>query len=259
MINAQPLVSVIIPVYNSEKTIKQTLDSVLNQTYKNLEIIAVNDCSKDNSLEILNEYAKKDKRLKVFSNAQNLRVAKTRNFAIENCSGEYIAFVDADDIWKPEKIEKQLLFMQETGAELCYTSVEFIDDSGEATGRKFIVPEKVNFNKLLKQNVITLSSACAKADLIKKHLMHNDELHEDFIMWLEILRDEIKFAYGLSEILVLYRLTAGSKSRNKFKSMKMTYKTYRLLKVNFFKANYCLFCYVIKSLKKYGKDAVKQK
>ena len=254
----QPLVSVIIPVYNASKTIGATLDSVLNQTYKNLEILAVNDCSTDDSLKILEEYAKKDKRLKVLTNPENLRVAKTRNFAIEKATGDYIAFVDADDIWDLTKLEKQLAFMKENGCKLCYTSVDFIDNDGNETGRQFIVPEKVWFNKLLKQNVITLSSACAESEIIKKHLMHNDELHEDFIMWLEILRDEIKYAYGLREVLVHYRLTTGSKSRNKFKSMKMTYKTYRLLKVNFFKAHFCLFIYVLKSLKKYGKEAVKK-
>lgn len=247
----QPLVSVIIPVYNAEKIISYTLDSVLNQTYKNLEVIAIDDCSTDGSYDILLQYQKKDKRVKVLKNDTNKKVAETRNVGISYASGEFVAFVDSDDIWIPNKIEKQIEFMLQNDCKLTFTSVRFIDDSGNETGNAFIVPEKVNFKQLLKQNVITLSSACISAEILKRHKMHNPELHEDFILWLEILRDDIDFAYGIKDILVLYRLTTGSKSRNKFKSMKMTYKTYKLFKINFVKAHYYLACYIIRSLKKY--------
>ena len=155
----EPLVSVIIPAYNAEKIVGFTLDSVINQTYKNLEIIIVNDCSTDKTLDVLKEYEKKDKRIKVLSNEKNSGVAETRNNALNVASGDYIAFVDADDIWNLEKIEKQLNFMQEKDCKLTYTSVQFIDNDGNLTGQKFIVQEEVNFKKLLKQNVITLSSA----------------------------------------------------------------------------------------------------
>ena len=150
----EPLVSVIIPVYNAEKIVGFTLDSVINQTYKNLEIICVNDCAKDNSLEVLNEYAKKDKRIKVISNEKNSGVAETRNNALKIATGEFIAFVDADDVWHLEKIEKQIKLMLENDYKLTYTSVQFIDNDGNLTGKQFIVPDEVNFNKLLKQNVI---------------------------------------------------------------------------------------------------------
>ena len=249
--NKEPLVSVVIPVYNAEKIIGYTLDSVINQTYKNLEIICVNDCSKDESLKVLQEYAKKDRRIKVISNEKNSKVAETRNNALRMATGEYIAFVDADDVWHLEKIEKQINFMLENNYKLTYTSVQFIDNDGCLTGQKFIVPEEVNFNKLLKQNVITLSSAVIAKEVLGDRLFHDDHLHEDFIMWLEILKNDIDKAYGIKEVLVDYRLTSGSKSRNKWKSLKMTYGTYKHFKINWIKAHWCLMFYVIKSLKKY--------
>ena len=247
----EPLVSVIIPAYNAEKIVGYTLDTVINQTYKNLEIIIVNDCSKDKTLDVLNEYAKKDKRIKVMSNEKNSGVAETRNNALKVATGEYIAFVDADDLWNLEKIEKQLNFMLENDYKLTYTSVQFIDDEGNLTGQKFIVPEEVTFNKLLKQNVITLSSAMISKEVLGDRIFHDDHLHEDFIMWLEILRDSTDKAYGIKEILVDYRLTSGSKSRNKWKSVKMTYGTYKHVKLNWIKAHWNLMFYIIRSIRKY--------
>ena len=182
------LVSIVIPVYNAEKYLAKTLDSAINQTYKNIEIIAVNDCSKDASLQILNEYAQKDNRIKVYSNPENLRVAKTRNFAISKASGKYIAFLDADDIWHADKLQQQISIMQDQNLPLTYTAIQFINDDGEYTGQVFNVPEKVDFKKLLKQNVITLSSAVILRELLPDPVFHNDELHEDFILWLELLK-----------------------------------------------------------------------
>ena len=247
----EPLVSVIIPAYNAEKIVGFTLDSVINQTYKNLEIIIVNDCSKDKTLDVLNAYAKKDKRIKVMSNEKNSGVAETRNNALKVATGDFIAFVDADDIWNLEKIEKQLNFMLENDYKLTYTSVQFIDNDGNLTGQKFIVPEEVSFNKLLKQNVITLSSAMISKEVLGDRIFHDDHLHEDFIMWLEVLKNDTEKAYGIKDILVDYRLTPGSKSRNKFKSLKMTYGTYKHFKINWIKAHWNLMFYIIRSLKKY--------
>lgn len=251
MLEKEPLVSVIIPVYNAERTIKDTLDSVINQTYKNLEIICINDCSKDNSLEILNEYVKKDERIKVLSNEKNSGVAKTRNNGLKIATGEYIAFVDSDDIWNLTKTEKQIEFMLNNGYKLSFTSVNFIDNDGKNTRKSFIVPKEVSYKSLLKQNVITLSSAIIDKNVLKDRLFHNDELHEDFIMWLEILKEDTEKAYGLEESLVDYRLTQGSKSRNKWKSLKMTYKTYKFFKINWIMAHHYLFHYIIRGLKKY--------
>lgn len=255
----EPLISVIIPCYNAEKIVGFTLDSVINQTYKNLEIICVNDCSKDGTLAVLEEYAKKDKRIKVLSNEKNSGVATTRNNALKIAKGEYIAFVDADDIWHLDKTEKQISFMLENNYKLTFTSVDFIDDNGNLTGNPFIIPKEVTYKQLLKQNVITLSSSIISKDILKDRLFHDDHLHEDFILWLELLKEEIDKAYGLTEILVDYRLTAGSKTRNKWKSLKMTYQTYKHFHINWIKAHYYLFHYIIRGLRKYKTNVSKKK
>ena len=247
----EPLVSVIIPCYNAEKVLKYTLDSVINQTYKNLEIICINDCSKDNTLDLLKDYSEMDKRIVVLSNEKNSGVAQTRNNGLKIAKGEFISFVDSDDVWHLEKIEKQIKFMIENNCDLTYTAVQFIDDNGKITGKTFKVPTSVSYKQLLKQNIITLSSAVISKKVLQDRLFHDDHLHEDFIMWLELLKSKVDRAYGLTEILVDYRLTTGSKTRNKWKSLKMTYKTYKLLNINWFKAHFYLFHYIVRGLKKY--------
>lgn len=249
-------ISIIIPAYNADKYIAKTLDSALSQTYKNYEIIVVDDNSTDKTYQILNEYSKKHDCLKIFKNEQNQRVAKTRNIAIEKAQGQLIAFLDADDIWMPNKLEKQIEFMNHNNSKFCFSSIEFVDDRGEKINKTFHVPFKVNRKQLFKQNVITTSSVLVDAELIKKYPMHNDELHEDYICWLEILKD-MDFAYGQDEVLVQYRLTDNSKSRNKFKSMRMTYKTYRFVGENWFKAHCHLVSYIFRSIKKYGRRSFK--
>ncbi len=251
MNNNEPVVSVIIPCYNAEKLVGYTLDSVIKQTYRNIEIICVNDCSNDETLRVLEEYAKKDSRIKVLNNTKNLGVAETRNNALKIAIGDYIAFIDSDDVWHLDKLEKQIKFMLANNYKLTYTSVEFIDDNGSLTGKVFNVPKDVSYKQLLKQNVITLSSAVVAKDILKDRLFHDDQLHEDFILWLELLKDEIEKAYALTEMLTDYRLTAGSKSRNKWKSLRMTYKTYKYFHINWIKAHYYLCHYIIKGLRKY--------
>ena len=194
---------------------------------------------------------KKDDRIKVLNNKVNSGVAITRNNALKMAKGKFIAFIDADDIWHLDKLEKQIKFMLDNSFKLTYTSVQFINNNGIPTGSSFIVPKEVTYKELLKQNIITLSSSVVSKEILKDKTFHNDELHEDFIFWLELLRDEVEKAHALEEILVDYRLTEGSKSRNKFKSLKMTYKTYKHFRINFIKRYYYLFHYIIRGLRKY--------
>ena len=252
MIDNKPLVSVVIPCYNAEKFVGYTLDSVISQTYKNIEIICINDCSKDETLRVLEEYAKRDERIRIMSNPKNLGVAETRNNALKVAEGEYIAFVDSDDIWHLDKLEKQINFMIKKAYLLSFTSIQFIDNDGNLVGKKFIVPNEVTYKQLLKQNVITLSSAVISRKILKNRSFHDDQLHEDFIFWLELLKGETNKAYGLTEILVDYRMTIGSKSRNKWKSLCMTYKTYKYFHINWIKAHYYLCHYIIRGLRKYN-------
>lgn len=248
----QPLVSVVIPMYNAEKYIEETLNSVFNQTYKNYEVIVVNDYSKDKSLEIVKEIQKKHPNLTIINNEKNLNVAESRNIGIKNAKGSWIAFLDADDKWVETKLEKQLEAVNKNNSSLCYTSIFFIDDDGNKLNKEFKTKTTVTYKKLLKQNIITMSSSLVKKDLCLKYPFNNPEVHEDFIFWLSILKNENVNPIGLEECLCYLRLAKGSKSRNKFKSVKMTYKTYRKVGLNFFSAHYNLMFYIIKSLIKYS-------
>ena len=195
--------------------------------------------------------AQSDNRIKLLKNEVNLKVSKSRNRGIQASTSEWIALLDADDMWEPNKLEKQFEVADKHSAVLLFTGTEFIDDDGNRQNKIFKVKETVNYKELLKQNVITCSSVLIKKELLEKYPMYADEMHEDFVTWLKILKNEKINAYGINEPLVLYRLTPGSKSRNKFKAMKMTYKTYRHLKLNFFQAHWNLMFYIIRSLKKY--------
>ncbi len=243
------LCSVVMTVYNAEKYLRAAIDSVLAQTEKNFELIIVNDCSTDSSEEIVKSYT--DERIRYFKNEKNLKVSKTRNFGVAQAKTNLIAFIDSDDVWLETKLEKQLKLINETGTRICYGPCGFIDDDGTLLNRVFDVPKSVNFKRLLKQNVITPSLSMFDKTLLEKYPFEADSVHEDFVATLKMLKGENLTAYSVDEPLILYRLTNNSKSRNKFKSMVMTYKSYKLVGLNIFQRLYNLPFYVINGLKKY--------
>lgn len=243
------LCSVVMTVYNAEKYLKEAIDSVLNQTEKNFELIIVNDCSTDTSEEIIRSYT--DERIRYFKNEKNLKVSKTRNFGVLQARTNLIAFIDSDDVWLETKLEKQLDFINRTGAKICYSACGFIDDDGNLLNRVFDVPESVGFKRLLKQNVITPSLSMFDKELLLKYPFEADSVHEDFVASLKMLKYENIKAYGIGEPLILYRLTTNSKSRNKIKSMIMTYKSYKLLGLNIFQRFFNLPFYILNGIKKY--------
>ena len=243
------LCSVVMTVYNAEKYLRPAIDSVLKQTETRFELIIVNDCSTDSSEEIIKSYT--DKRIRYFKNETNLKVSKTRNFGVSKANTNLIAFIDSDDVWLETKLEKQIAFMKNTGAKICYASCGFIDDDGVLLDRIFDIPRSVDFKRLLKQNVITPSISMFDKELLLKYPFEADKVHEDFVAALKMLKFENIKAYGIVEPLVLYRLTTNSKSRNKFKSMIMTYQSYKLLGLNIFQRFFNLPFYIINGLKKY--------
>ena len=242
--------SVVMTVYNAEKYLRDTIESVLRQTEKNFELIIVNDCSKDSSEDIIKEYLT-DERVRYFKNKENMKVSKTRNFGVSQAKAEYIAFIDSDDIWLDNKLERQLAHMKKTGAKICYSGYGFISDDGTLQGKVFNVPEKVNFRKLLRQNVITPSASIISKDLLIKYPFYADKVHEDFVAFLQMLKNEKIEAFGINDPLILYRLTTGSKSRNKIKAAVMTLKSYKEGGLNIFEQIFYLPFYVINGLKKY--------
>ncbi len=245
-------ISVIMPVYNAHRFLSQAVDSVLNQSYRNFELILVDDCSTDNSYDILCEYEKKDTRVRVFRNEKNRGVSFTRNFGVSKAACEYIALIDSDDMWESTKLSKQLELLEECpDTDLCYTGSAFVDTNDVKSDYVFEVPSRVDYKTLLKQNVVSCSSALVKKCWLEKYPMAHDDMHEDFAVWLSILKDGGK-ARGINEPLLIYRVDRNSKSGNKFKSMCMTYRVYKFMGLNLFKRCYYMIFYILSGIKKHG-------
>lgn len=219
------LVSIITPTYNAEKFIKYTIESVLCQDYENWELIIIDDCSKDTSREIVEEYMKLDKRIKMIALTKNSGVANARNNGINNAKGRYIAFLDSDDLWYANKLSIQISFMKREKCAFSYTGYEWINEDGAKLGKLIEVPTKINYNKLLRGNLI----GCLTV-IIDKEKIKNIEMplirHEDYAAWLNILKTGVE-AYGINENLALYRRTLNSLSSNKIKTIFWTWNIFR--------------------------------
>ncbi|WP_303189341.1 glycosyltransferase family 2 protein [Fusobacterium ulcerans] len=247
----EPLVSIITPLYNSEKYIGETIESVLNQTYKNWEMLIIDDCSKDNGVKIVNNYILKDKRIKLFRNEKNEGVSFSRNRAIDLSQGKYIAFLDSDDLWKKEKLEKQISFMEKNNIDLSYTGYEKINTDGSLRG-EIKVPEKLDYKELLKNCLINCISGVYRKEKFEVFRFRKTKA-EDYIFWLEIFK-QIDYAYGIQESLAYYRVSNNSRSSNKLDIVKFHWKIYREYeKLNFFKAVYYYFIYIKRGMVRYKK------
>lgn len=241
-------VSVIMPAYNCEEYIGQAIESVLEQSIV-LELIIINDCSKDNVKDVIASYLYDD-RVIYIENEQNMGVADTRNKGVKMARGEYIAFLDSDDWWTSDKLEKQLKVMEESDAVLCATARELMKPQGNSTGRIIHVPKIIEYKKLLYGNVINCSSVLIKRDIMLKYNMKYDDAHEDYITWLDILKN-YGDAIGIDEPLLKYRLSETGKSRNKLKSAKMQYKSLRYAGFGVFKSMFYFIAYGINGVKKH--------
>ena len=247
------LVSIITPSYNSEKFIKETINSVISQTYKNWEMIIVDDVSSDNSCEIIELYSKKDNRIKLIKLEKNSGPAVARNRAIQEAKGRYIAFLDSDDLWHKDKLTKQLSFMQEQDIALSYTSYYRIKETSRKIIYQFYVPEKVDYSELLKQNIIGCLTAIYDTKKIGKVYMPNIDKRQDFGLWLNILK-KVPYAYGLDEPLAYYRVRSASVSSNKILASKYNWKLYREVeKLPLYKAIYYFGWYTYRSILRYKK------
>lgn len=248
------LVSIITPAYNAAEYIAETIESVLEQTYPKWEMLIVNDCSKDNTAEIVQSYAVKDKRIKLINLKQNSGAAVARNTAIQNAKGRYIAFLDSDDIWKKEKLQKQLNFMQQNGYAFTFHDFIMFDDWTEKEKGKFIkVSKKVDYKKLLKgNNTGGCLAVCIDRNVVKEIYIPNKR-HEDYICWLDILKNFQIQGYGINEVLGYYRVGKASVSSNKLKSAFWTWKVYReSQKLSLIESIYYMYFYCLNGIRKYS-------
>jgi glycosyltransferase involved in cell wall biosynthesis len=245
------LVSIITACYNSETYILDTYNSIFNQTYKNWEWVIVNDCSSDNSLNIINKFVLEDKRIHLINNEIPMGAAISRNLGIKFAKGNYITFIDSDDIWKSDFIEKSLNFMIKNNYNFIFSSYERRDVSLQRLQSIFKVPEKVSFNDILYTCPISCLTAFINLDNLPKLYMPNLNSRQDFGLWLKYLKF-IDFAYGLNEPLAVYRVRKISLSRNKFKvSVYQFLIYYEILNFNIFKSLYYTFCWFLNGIKKY--------
>lgn len=242
------LVSIITPSYNSEKYIASTIESVLNQTYESWELIIIDDKSPDNANKIIESYSKKDNRIKHIKLLENAGPANARNKAISEAQGKYIAFLDSDDIWLPQKLEKQISLMEEEGLLLSYSAYHTIDENGTRINTRN-VKEYIDYTDMLKSNHIGNLTGIYKCSELGKVYMDNVG-HEDYTLWLKIMK-KIGSTRGIVEPLAEYRVFSNSISANKFKAMSWTWNIYRnVVGLNLFSSSYYFLHYVYYSLKK---------
>lgn len=242
---SRKLVSVVVPNYNCEKYIRETLNSILNQTYKNIEIIIIDDCSSDESYKIALNYATKFSNIKVIRLEKNSGAAIARNKGIEIASGEYIAFLDSDDIWLETKLEKQIKIMEDKNYGITFTGYEHINETGEKLGIEIRTPKKVNYNMLLWHDYFGCLTVVYNQRKLGKIYSENIRKNNDYSLFLNILKKE-NYAYSLNENLAKYRIRKGSISRNKIHTIKPHYYLIRKIeKQSIFKSIMCIFSHFL--------------
>lgn len=245
-------VSIITPVYNSARFIHDTYESLKNQEYQNWEWICVDDCSSDESKDILTKLASKDNRIKLNFLKQNKGPAIARNTAIEMATGRFIAFLDSDDMWEPKKLELQLSKMIKENLPMSHTSYGFIDTMGKTAAPPYLIKRKeVSYNDLLKYCEIGCSTVVYDQSILGKVYMANLLKRQDYSLWLKILGQGYQ-SRGLSDVLTQYRIVKGSVSKNKFKVIRYQWNVLRVIeKQPFIKSIYYIFCWAKHGISKY--------
>ena len=244
------LVSIITPSYNSSKFMEDCVNSVLCQTYTNWELLIVDDCSNDNSIDIISELAAKDVRIKSIFLEENVGAAAARNIAIKESNGRYIAFLDSDDIWKSEKLKKQLSFMNEKDIAFSFTAYQPISEDGKEYFNIIKMPEKLTYVSYLRNTIIGCLTVIIDKEKTGDFQMPDIRSSHDMALWLLIMRRGFS-AYSLNENLAYYRIVANSNTSKKWKAAKEVWDVYRKVeKLNIIYSAYNFIGYVYNAIKK---------
>jgi len=242
-------VSIITPTYNSIRFIEETIQSILNQTYQNWELLITDDCSTDGTWKLLQKYQKQDERIKIFRLEKNSGPGVARNNSIKNAKGRFIAFCDSDDQWKPDKLEKQIKFMLENDLAFSYTSYDVINEEGNTIGQ-VKAPAKIFYTTMLRNNYVGCLTAIYDTKNIGKLYMPEIRNRQDWALWLKILR-KIPYALGIQENLAFYRDRSKSISSNKIKMVKYNWVIYKnVLGFSIVKSIFLIFQFQIYYFKK---------
>lgn len=219
------LITIITPVHNAGRFLPSCLQSVADQTYPNWEHILVDDCSTDQSWKLLQEQAEREPRVKIVRLETNSGAGVARNKAIAMAKGNYIAFLDSDDLWYPEKLERQLGFMQQNNYHFTYTAYDKIDEDGIKQSRTVKAKPRITYGKALYKNQIGCLTVMYSIDYFGKQYMPKIRKRQDYALWLKLLKKAD--AYGLQEVLASYRIRSNSISSNKLSLLKYEWKIYR--------------------------------
>lgn len=247
----EDLVSVIVPVYRAERFLKDTIKTVEEQTYTNWELIFIDDCSPDNSVKIIEDAIKENSKIKLIKLDENFGAAIARNTGINVAEGQYIAFLDADDLWNKEKLEKQVKIMKKNNCAFSFTGYEFADKNGIGNGKIVKVPEKINYKQALKNTTIsTITVMFDMNKLSKEDIYMPNVKSEDTATWWKVLK-KTPYAHGINETLSYYRRYSNTKSSNKLRAIKQTWELYRKVeKFSIFYSAYNFFFYAINAVRR---------
>ncbi len=243
--NDSSLISIVTATFNSELTIEMTYNSIVSQTYSNWEWVITDDCSTDSTFSLLSELAKKDSRIRLYKNSCNSGAAVSRNNSLSNIYGEFIAFIDSDDIWLSTKLKKQLEFMENNKLDFTFTAYELIDEQGNTLNQKVDTHLKgpINYKDMLhKKATLGCSTVMLRRNAFDDVYMPLLRTGQDYATWLKLLKTG-QLAYALSDVFTQYRITPNSISRNKYKKAKRQWSIYREIeKLPILKSLKC-FCF----------------
>lgn len=223
----EELISIVVPVYQVERFIAETIESVQKQDYKNWELLLVDDCSEDKSCAIIEEMAAGDSRIRLIHQQTNQGAAKARNCGVRNAAGRYLCFLDSDDLWESDKLSRELTFMKEKSAGFVFTGYEFADEYGKGLGKVVRVPAQISYSEALKNTTIFTSTVMFDRTKIKdEDILMPDIASEDTATWWHLLKVYGQ-AYGLDRNLVKYRRSANTLSSNKLEAVRRIWQLYR--------------------------------
>lgn len=244
------LVSIITPSYNSVRYISECVESVLAQTYTNWEMIIVDDCSEDDSKQLITALSSNDIRIKTIFLDSNIGAAEARNIALAKAKGQYIAFLDSDDLWEPHKLERQISFMNKNNIAFSYTTYQSISEDGLNVINIIKAPKEMTYYSYLKNTIIGCLTVIINREKVGHFEMPNVRSSHDMALWLLILKRGFS-AYGLDENLAKYRIVSSSNTANKMKAVKDVWKVYREIeRLSFLYSFWCFFCYIFNTVKK---------
>ena len=214
-------------MFNSEAFISETINSVISQTYDNWELLLIDDDSNDKTIELVNQFIAENNKIKLFKNELNQGAALSRNRGIKAAQGDYIAFLDADDLWKPNKLETQIAFMEIQKCDVCFSSYEQIDETGKPFNKLIQALPELTYQKYLKSNYIGNLTGIYNAKTLGKITAPNLRKRQDWLLWLSAIKKSRKPAQGIQESLAYYRVRKDSMSSNKINLLKHNYWVYK--------------------------------